>query len=101
MFAGMIFRKEPFFHGHDNYDQLVKIVKVLGTDELFDYLDKCAAWHAFPGAFSGLPSLPSPGLRSLQLDAPHVTCLPCSLSTGVALSTGSVPQVQPRARPTF
>lgn len=41
MFAGMIFRKEPFFHGHDNYDQLVKIAKVLGTDELFDYLDKC------------------------------------------------------------
>jgi hypothetical protein len=26
-----IFRKEPFFHGHDNYDQLVKIAKVLGT----------------------------------------------------------------------
>jgi hypothetical protein len=30
-----IFRKEPFFHGHDNADQLVKIAKVLGTDELF------------------------------------------------------------------
>lgn len=29
MFAGMIFRKEPFFYGHDNYDQLVKIAKVL------------------------------------------------------------------------
>ena len=27
MFAGIIFRKEPFFHGHDNYDQLVKIAK--------------------------------------------------------------------------
>ncbi|CAO3612983.1 unnamed protein product [Cunninghamella echinulata] len=40
MFASMIFRKEPFFHGHDNYDQLVKIAKVLGTDELFVYLDK-------------------------------------------------------------
>ena len=40
MFAGLIFRKEPFFHGHDNYDQLVKIAKVLGTDELFEYLDK-------------------------------------------------------------
>lgn len=40
MFAGMIFKKEPFFHGHDNYDQLVKIAKVLGTDELFEYLDK-------------------------------------------------------------
>jgi casein kinase II subunit alpha len=40
MFAGMIFKKEPFFHGHDNYDQLVKIAKVLGTDELFEYLEK-------------------------------------------------------------
>jgi len=40
MFAGMIFRKEPFFHGHDNYDQLVRIAKVLGTDELLVYLDK-------------------------------------------------------------
>ncbi|KAI9492599.1 kinase-like domain-containing protein [Zychaea mexicana] len=40
MFASMIFRKEPFFHGHDNYDQLVKIARVLGTDELFSYLDK-------------------------------------------------------------
>jgi len=40
MFASMIFRKEPFFHGHDNYDQLVKITKVLGTDELFAYLEK-------------------------------------------------------------
>ena len=35
-----IFRKEPFFHGHDNYDQLVKITKVLGTDELYAYLEK-------------------------------------------------------------
>jgi len=40
MFASMIFRKEPFFHGHDNYDQLVKIAKVLGTDDLFAYLEK-------------------------------------------------------------
>lgn len=40
MFASMIFRKEPFFHGNSNADQLVKIAKVLGTDELFDYLDK-------------------------------------------------------------
>lgn len=26
--VGMIFRKEPFFYGHDNYDQLVKIARV-------------------------------------------------------------------------
>ena len=35
-----IFRKEPFFHGHDNYDQLVKICKVLGTDEFYVYLER-------------------------------------------------------------
>ncbi len=38
MFASMIFRKEPFFHGNSNADQLVKIAKVLGTDELSEYL---------------------------------------------------------------
>jgi len=40
MFAGIIFKKEPFFHGHDNYDQLVKIARVLGTDDLVNYLKK-------------------------------------------------------------
>lgn len=40
MLAGMVFQKEPFFHGHDRYDQLVKITRVLGTNELFVYLDK-------------------------------------------------------------
>ena len=34
MLAGMVYRKEPFFYGHDNYDQLVKICKVGG----------CALW---------------------------------------------------------
>ncbi len=38
MFASMIFRKEPFFHGNSNADQLVKIAKVLGTDDLSEYL---------------------------------------------------------------
>jgi casein kinase II subunit alpha len=40
MLAGMVFQKEPFFPGRDNYDQLVKIARVLGTDGLFAYLDK-------------------------------------------------------------
>lgn len=40
MLASMMFRKEPFFHGSDNYDQLVKIAKVLGTDSLFAYVKK-------------------------------------------------------------
>ena len=32
--------KEPFFHGSDNYDQLEKIARVLGTQELFEYLER-------------------------------------------------------------
>lgn len=40
MLAGIIFRREPFFYGRDNYDQLVKIAKILGTDELHAYLAK-------------------------------------------------------------
>ena len=40
MLAGIIFCKEPFFHGKDNNDQLVKITKVLGTDELYGFLAK-------------------------------------------------------------
>ncbi|KAI6027739.1 actin-domain-containing protein [Pisolithus microcarpus] len=49
MFASMIFRKELFFHGHDNYDQLVKIAKVLGMDELNAYVEKYPrkAWARF------------------------------------------------------
>ncbi|KAI3388003.1 hypothetical protein SNEBB_008518 [Seison nebaliae] len=40
MLASMMFKKEPFFHGHDNNDQLVRIAKVLGTEDLFEYLRK-------------------------------------------------------------
>lgn len=38
--AALIFKKDPFFCGHDNYDQLVKIARVLGTDDLRSYLKK-------------------------------------------------------------
>lgn len=38
--AGMIFRIETFFKGSDNFDQLFKIVKVLGQESLFQYLHK-------------------------------------------------------------
>lgn len=40
MFAGMIFQREPFFHGRDNQDQLVKIAGILGTRGLYDYIAK-------------------------------------------------------------
>lgn len=40
MFAGMLFHREPFFQGKDNYDQLVKITRILGTKDLYTYLEK-------------------------------------------------------------
>ncbi|KAJ7287453.1 kinase-like domain-containing protein [Mycena rebaudengoi] len=38
MFASMIFRKEHFFRGSDNDDQLLKIMKTLGTERFDIYL---------------------------------------------------------------
>ncbi len=40
LFASVIFKKNPFFHGHDNYDQLVKIVRTLGTVNFYEYLER-------------------------------------------------------------
>jgi casein kinase II subunit alpha len=39
-FISKIFNREPFFKGADNYDQLEQITKVLGTEELYTYLNK-------------------------------------------------------------
>lgn len=70
--ATQIFRKDPLFHGHDNYDQLVKIAKVLGTDELFAYLDKVRCF---------VPLLPAQTLMQefeqyeIELDAEYDTIL--------------------------
>ncbi|KRX09165.1 Protein kinase-like domain [Pseudocohnilembus persalinus] len=38
--AGIVFQKKAFFKGKDNYDQLEQITRVLGTKELFQYLQK-------------------------------------------------------------
>ena len=40
MLAGMIFQKEPFFKGADNDDQLIKIAKVIGTENILAYVEK-------------------------------------------------------------
>lgn len=38
--AGMLFKREPFFCGQDNFYQLEAITQVTGTEELIDYLVK-------------------------------------------------------------
>lgn len=40
IFAAMMFRKEPFFYGKDNFDQLVKIVQVMGYEDMIEYVKK-------------------------------------------------------------
>jgi len=40
MLAAIIFKKEPFFHGNNNFNQLERIAKVLGTEDLVEYVDK-------------------------------------------------------------
>lgn len=40
MFASMLFKREHFFRGSDNNDQLLKIMKALGTDRFDHYLQK-------------------------------------------------------------
>ena len=39
-FAGMIFQKEPIFKGKSNFDQLIKIAKIMGTEDLMKYIKK-------------------------------------------------------------
>ena len=38
--ANMIFRRDTFFKGSDNFDQLVKIMRVLGEEDLYAYCRK-------------------------------------------------------------
>jgi casein kinase II subunit alpha len=38
--AGMIFKVDTFFKGSDNFDQLIRIMKVLGEDALHDYVHR-------------------------------------------------------------
>ncbi|KAI8872492.1 kinase-like protein [Ramicandelaber brevisporus] len=75
MFASMIFKREPFFHGADNYDQLVKIAKVLGTDGLTKYLEKYrirlhSRYHNILGVYPRKPWIKfvTPENRSLAND---------------------------------
>jgi casein kinase II subunit alpha len=63
--AGMIFRKEPFFQGNDNYDQLGKIAAVLGSEKLYQWLyryfqDPPAAFVDYIGPRNGYAPKPWP-----------------------------------------
>ncbi len=41
IFAALVFQQETFFQGKDETDQLLSIAKVVGTDEIYDYVGSC------------------------------------------------------------
>lgn len=40
MLASVVFKKDPFFHGIGNLDQLERIARVLGTEGLLNWVEK-------------------------------------------------------------
>lgn len=40
IFASVILKKSPIFSGRDTTDQLVKIAKIMGHAELFEYINE-------------------------------------------------------------
>lgn len=58
--AEIIFDRIPFFKGKDNFDQLVKIVKILGTDGLADYVAKygLSLSSGYDGLLDGYSKIP-------------------------------------------
>ena len=75
MAASLVLRKEPFFHGHDNYDQLSRIAKVLGTDALHAYLDKYRI--SLDSHFDDLMAQnypPKPLAKFVNADNAHIAC---------------------------
>lgn len=44
MLASMIFRKEPFFHGQDNYDQVKTLLPGLFCEKFVPSSSLCVQW---------------------------------------------------------
>jgi casein kinase II subunit alpha len=83
MAAGLLLRREPFFRGRDNVDQLGKIIDVLGVQDLISYINKykvrvtaemeqaiVAAMHKE----AGMPQKQGTSKREALLDRKPATC---------------------------
>ncbi|KAL6903309.1 kinase-like domain-containing protein [Trichoderma evansii] len=64
MFASVVFRKEPFFHGASISDQLRRIARVLGTKGLLNVVEKYDM-DATPYGFDDIPYFEKTPLQSL------------------------------------
>ncbi|CAG2114559.1 unnamed protein product [Medioppia subpectinata] len=90
--AGLLFKREPFFNGLDNSDQLKKIVCVLGTDCLKEYVQKYresgkCSWYG-PG-FDGKRTACGQIFHQYEMTAAHKT-LKCGTKVRVNANGRSV-----------
>jgi len=58
MFAGIIFKKEPFFRGNDNKDQLIRIVRILGSEKFDAWMEKYGLYIHWRAAVGKHPTRP-------------------------------------------
>ncbi|EFC47757.1 predicted protein [Naegleria gruberi] len=70
VFAKLIFGKEPFSPGRDNFDQMVKMIKVLGSEQLFEYLERYSI--ELPSYLEGLKSYEKQEWRNFVKDEEFV-----------------------------
>lgn len=71
--AELIFKKVPFFHGLKNSDQILELIKILGTRDLEAYVEKLEVPYSVPKSGQAervpLSSFVPEGQRSLARDA--------------------------------
>jgi casein kinase II subunit alpha len=65
MLASIIFRRDPFFRGSDNRDQLVRIAQVLGTDLMDSWLNKYGLYIGMLSALFFFSHFLDPSFRLL------------------------------------
>lgn len=60
MLGGILFEREPLFHGKDNTDQLLVILRITGTQDLRDYLARynIALPDVYDGQIKEWPKVP-------------------------------------------
>ncbi|KAI8800677.1 kinase-like domain-containing protein [Cladochytrium replicatum] len=88
--AGLIFRIPVFFKGEDDIDQLCKIVQVLGTDSLSDYVSKLTTYLLLDPPTPTSPTPPGAVMTPQELSQRLYLVAEASLSSGAAAFSNTI-----------
>ena len=86
--AGLLFRKEPFFRGKDNDDQLGRIVSVLGVQDFLCYRRKCNV-RLSAGARAAIGKYCWKATTTTSTSSTATSSLPLSFSASSSSSSSS------------